>query len=134
MLLADTGRVPSHNNDRTGPCSDSDVCSGEEVGFPGPNDPRSSYSKAVVGSHRLHGDCQALGFESQLFGPIVWSVMQIPAIMFGHKARQVLDKEIAKEGGVSASRYLFSLNPNNAQYVLELTALSRLESDICVAE
>ena len=28
------------------------------------------------------------GYESQLFGPIVWSVMQIPIIVFGHRAWQ----------------------------------------------
>lgn len=29
------------------------------------------------------------GFESQLFGPLVWSVMQIPIVIFGYRARQV---------------------------------------------
>ena len=28
------------------------------------------------------------GFESQLFGPIIWSVFQIPIIFFGYKAYQ----------------------------------------------
>ena len=28
------------------------------------------------------------GYESQLFGPIIWSVMQIPIIFFGNLARQ----------------------------------------------
>jgi hypothetical protein len=29
------------------------------------------------------------GYESQLFGPIIWSVMQIPIIVFSHRARRV---------------------------------------------
>jgi hypothetical protein len=28
------------------------------------------------------------GYESQLFGPIIWSVMQIPIIVFSHRARR----------------------------------------------
>ena len=28
------------------------------------------------------------GYESQLFGPIVWSIMQIPIIVFGYRARK----------------------------------------------
>jgi hypothetical protein len=28
------------------------------------------------------------GYESQLFGPIVWSLMQIPIIVFSHRARR----------------------------------------------
>ena len=27
------------------------------------------------------------GYESQLFGPIIWSLMQIPIILFSHRAR-----------------------------------------------
>jgi len=41
-----------------------------------------------------------LGFESQLFGPIVWAIIQIPVIVFAHKVRCVLDKEIADEAPV----------------------------------
>jgi hypothetical protein len=33
-----------------------------------------------------------LGFESQLFGLIVWSIIQIPVIVFARKARHILDK------------------------------------------
>jgi DMSO/TMAO reductase YedYZ heme-binding membrane subunit len=29
------------------------------------------------------------GYESQLFGPIIWSVFQIPIIVFSHRARRV---------------------------------------------
>lgn len=36
------------------------------------------------------------GYESLLFGPIVWSIMQIPIVMFGYRARI----ETNKEGGV----------------------------------
>ncbi len=28
------------------------------------------------------------GYESQLFGPIIWSVFQIPIIVFSHRARR----------------------------------------------
>jgi hypothetical protein len=35
------------------------------------------------------------GYESQLFGPILWSVIQIPIIVFSHRARQ----EQAQEAG-----------------------------------
>lgn len=37
------------------------------------------------------------GFESQIFGPIVWSVIQIPIIIFSYKARQELIKVAIKE-------------------------------------
>jgi hypothetical protein len=33
------------------------------------------------------------GYESQLFGPIVWSIMQIPIVVFGHRARREVDKQ-----------------------------------------
>jgi hypothetical protein len=32
------------------------------------------------------------GFESQLFGPVVWSIIQIPIVIFGYKASQGLSK------------------------------------------
>ena len=35
------------------------------------------------------------GYESQLFGPIIWSFMQIPIIVFSHRMR----RELAKEPG-----------------------------------
>ncbi|MCK4397335.1 hypothetical protein KAW96_12220 [candidate division WOR-3 bacterium] len=38
-----------------------------------------------------------LGFESQIFGPIIWSVIQIPIIIFSYKARQELIIAINKE-------------------------------------
>lgn len=31
------------------------------------------------------------GYESQLFGPIIWSIIQIPIIMFSYRARQDSD-------------------------------------------
>jgi len=37
------------------------------------------------------------GFESQIFGPTVWSIIQIPIIIFGYKARQELIKATTKE-------------------------------------
>ena len=47
------------------------------------------------------------GFESQLFGPIGWSIIQIPVIVFGYKARHVLDREIAGKapGGAQNESY-----------------------------
>jgi hypothetical protein len=33
------------------------------------------------------------GFESQLFGPVVWSIIQIPIVILGYKANQGLGKE-----------------------------------------
>ncbi|MGD9276089.1 MAG: hypothetical protein PVJ67_02865 [Candidatus Pacearchaeota archaeon] len=30
------------------------------------------------------------GFESQIFGPTIWSIIQIPIIFFGYKAQQAL--------------------------------------------
>ena len=30
------------------------------------------------------------GYESQLFGPIIWSAMQVPIVIFGYRARQVV--------------------------------------------
>jgi len=36
-------------------------------------------------------------YESQLFGPIVWSVMQIPIIVFGYRARREVGKEAMAE-------------------------------------
>lgn len=33
------------------------------------------------------------GYESQLFGPILWSIMQIPIVVFGYRARQEVDKK-----------------------------------------
>lgn len=40
------------------------------------------------------------GYETQLFGPIVWSVMQIPIIVFGYRARREAGKEVVAESGV----------------------------------
>jgi len=40
------------------------------------------------------------GYESQLFGPIVWSVMQIPIVVFSHRARREASKEAVVESGV----------------------------------
>jgi hypothetical protein len=40
------------------------------------------------------------GFRSQLFGPLVWSIIQIPIVVFGYKARQGLSREAPVRGGV----------------------------------
>ena len=37
------------------------------------------------------------GFESQIFGPVVWSIIQIPIIIFSYKARKKLIKAAVKE-------------------------------------
>jgi len=37
------------------------------------------------------------GFESQIFEPTVWSIIQIPVIIFSYKARQELIKAITEE-------------------------------------
>jgi len=37
------------------------------------------------------------GFVSQIFGPTVWSIIQIPIISFSYKARQELIKATTKE-------------------------------------
>ena len=37
------------------------------------------------------------GFESQIFGPFIWSIIQIPIIVFSYKARQELIKATTKE-------------------------------------
>jgi hypothetical protein len=37
------------------------------------------------------------GFESQLFGPVVWSIMQIPIIVFGYKGARGLCKNKSTE-------------------------------------
>lgn len=37
------------------------------------------------------------GFESQILGPTVWAIIQIPIIIFGYKARQELIKATTKE-------------------------------------
>ena len=39
------------------------------------------------------------GYESQLFGPIVWSCMQIPIVVFGYRARREADKEAGAKNG-----------------------------------
>lgn len=39
------------------------------------------------------------GFRSQLFGPLVWSIIQIPIVVFGYKARQGLSREVPIAGG-----------------------------------
>lgn len=36
------------------------------------------------------------GYESQLFGPVMWSIMQVPIVFFGYSAWQVSGKA---EGG-----------------------------------
>jgi hypothetical protein len=33
------------------------------------------------------------GYESQLFGPLVWSIMQIPIVVFSYRAKREVDKE-----------------------------------------
>jgi hypothetical protein len=39
------------------------------------------------------------GYEGQLFGPIIWSLMQIPIIAFSHRARrETAKKTITKSG------------------------------------
>jgi hypothetical protein len=40
------------------------------------------------------------GYESQLFGPIVWSIIQISIVLFGYKARRGLGKEASDEGSI----------------------------------
>lgn len=37
------------------------------------------------------------GFESQILGPTVWAIIQIPIIIFSYKARQELIKDTSKE-------------------------------------
>jgi hypothetical protein len=37
--------------------------------------------------------CSPPGFEEKIFGPLVWSVMQIPIIAFGYKASRGLRKK-----------------------------------------
>ena len=39
------------------------------------------------------------GYESQLFGPIVWSIMQVPIVVFGYRARREVDKEAGAKNG-----------------------------------
>jgi hypothetical protein len=34
------------------------------------------------------------GYESQLFGPVVWIIFQIPIILFGYRGRKELSKAI----------------------------------------
>jgi hypothetical protein len=41
--------------------------------------------------------CSPPGFESKIFGPIVWSVIQIPIIVFGYKAARGLRKKKSTE-------------------------------------
>jgi len=38
------------------------------------------------------------GFKAKLFGPIVWSILQIPIMVFGYRARRSLGKEAPIEG------------------------------------
>ena len=40
------------------------------------------------------------GYESQLFGPIIWSFMQIPIIVFSYRARRELAEEAGTENGI----------------------------------
>ena len=40
------------------------------------------------------------GYESQLFGPIIWSFMQIPIIVFSHRVRRELAEEAGTESGI----------------------------------
>ena len=42
--------------------------------------------------------CSLPGFESIVFGPIVWPVIQIPIILFSYKARQELTKATIESG------------------------------------
>ena len=35
----------------------------------------------------------SVGYRSLIFGPTVWSVMQIPIVVFGYRARREADKE-----------------------------------------
>ena len=39
------------------------------------------------------------GYESQLFGPIVWSIMQLPIVVFSYRARREADKEAGAKNG-----------------------------------
>ena len=40
------------------------------------------------------------GYESQLFGPIIWSLMQIPIILFSHRARREPVKDASADSGI----------------------------------
>ena len=40
------------------------------------------------------------GYESQLFGPIVWSLVQIPIILFSHRARRKSARAAGTDSGV----------------------------------
>jgi len=33
------------------------------------------------------------GYESQLFGPLVWSIMQVPIVVFSYRARRDVNRE-----------------------------------------
>jgi hypothetical protein len=39
------------------------------------------------------------GYRSLMFGPIVWSIMQIPIVMFGYRARIEADEEAGARNG-----------------------------------
>ena len=39
------------------------------------------------------------GYESQLFGPAVWSIMQIPIVVFSYRARREANKEAGGRKG-----------------------------------
>ena len=39
------------------------------------------------------------GYKSLLFGPTVWSFMQIPIVVFGYRARREVDKEAGAKNG-----------------------------------
>ena len=42
-----------------------------------------------------------IGYKSIIFGPAVWSVMQIPLVLFGYRAIQEVRKEaVNKKGGI----------------------------------
>jgi hypothetical protein len=40
------------------------------------------------------------GYESQLFGPIIWSLVQIPIIVFSYRARREPAKDADTDSGV----------------------------------
>jgi hypothetical protein len=45
-------------------------------------------------------NAETAGYRSQLFGPLVWSILQIPIVVFGYKARQELSRKTSIGSGV----------------------------------
>jgi hypothetical protein len=91
MFYVSTGWISTHNDYNTLLDTDPIMCFGEE---------RYAFIVVMITgivtftlglTHVIYMlIAEPLGYEAQLYGPVIWSIIQIPITVFSHRARQEL--------------------------------------------